>query len=363
MPFNVPSLRRLIRDGEQDIAAELDVQTLPPFSVERAVNTAVSSSVRDLYDHQMWLKDQIIPTPKSDDATIIETALYEGVIRKKATYSVGPAIFRGSAPLPVDTEMQSADGLIYRVIAGLPPADGNIEVTVQAENVGYAGDLIAGETLTLLSPVAGVDSQGIVAPEGITGGTDIEPVMELLDRLLYFKRNPPVGGALHDYVIWARELPGVTRAWAWDCWHGPATVGLAWVYDARRSDILPTYTDRLAMESWLYRHPDPVSGRDVGKPGGIEVWPMMLELKEIDMAIHLSPDSDATRNAVSASLYVLFRSLSPGMTLLISALRTAIGKAAGVKDYTLSIDKDIPAEKQELIVKGEITWLSAQKTG
>ncbi len=109
---------------------------------------------------------------------------------------------------------------------------------MQAEEAGVAGNLAAGAVLTLLSPLPGTGSTGAVTESGITGGADIESIAELLDRLLYVRRNPPVGGALHDYVIWAREVPGVSRAWAWDAWHGPGTVGLAWLYDDRE-DIIP----------------------------------------------------------------------------------------------------------------------------
>lgn len=95
MPYNVPALRKLITDGEKDIAFELGLQRLPPVGVEKALNTSFSNQVRDLYDHQSWIKDQIIPSVKSDDETIIETAASEGVIRKQATFATGPAVFKG----------------------------------------------------------------------------------------------------------------------------------------------------------------------------------------------------------------------------------------------------------------------------
>ncbi|WP_332829400.1 baseplate J/gp47 family protein [Escherichia coli] len=75
---------------------------------------------------------------------------------------------------------------------------------------------------------------------GITGGADIESIAELLDVCCMCAAIPG-GGALHDYVIWAREVPGVSRAWAWDAWHGPGTVGLAWLYDDRE-DLSPHAT-------------------------------------------------------------------------------------------------------------------------
>lgn len=48
MPFDIPALRKLISDGEKDIAIELGLQTLPPVGVEKALNVAFSSQVRDL---------------------------------------------------------------------------------------------------------------------------------------------------------------------------------------------------------------------------------------------------------------------------------------------------------------------------
>ncbi|EIQ36437.1 hypothetical protein SB96558_5511, partial [Shigella boydii 965-58] len=64
MPYEIPTLGKLIADGEKDIAYELGLQKLPPVSVEQALNVSFSSQVRDLYDHQSWIKDQIIPSPR-----------------------------------------------------------------------------------------------------------------------------------------------------------------------------------------------------------------------------------------------------------------------------------------------------------
>ncbi|MGP2862214.1 baseplate J/gp47 family protein [Serratia bockelmannii] len=357
MPFNVPTLRQLIKTGEQDIEIELD-EKLPPVGVERALNTSFSGAVRDVYDYQSWIADQVVPSPKSDDQTIIDTASTEGVIRKAATYAVGNAIFKGTQPIPLNTEMQARNGNGYHVITASAPVNGVQNITIQADDVGASGNLDADAQLTLVSPIPGVESTGVVDGYGLTGGTDIEPISELLDRLLFRKRNPPVGGAVHDYVIWAREMAGVSRAWAWDAWHGPGTVGLAWVYDSR-TDITPTAADRAAMNEYLFRHADPATGNFVGKPGGIEVWIISLTLKPIGPAIKLVPDSAETRRATLANLNALQRTLSPGSTLLLSSLRTAIGTATGVTDYTLNINSDITSASGELITIGDVTWLTA----
>lgn len=357
MPFNTPTLRKIIADGEKDIEIELNIPKLPPVGVENALNISVSSQVRDLYDHQSWIADQIIPSPKSDDQTIIDTAATEGVIRKQPTFATGPVSFTSAAALPIDTEMQTASGVVFRVTGSSQPVAGAVTAQVQADEAGVGGNLPAGELLTLLSPIAGTDSNGVVAPASITGGADIEPITELLDRLLFRKRNPPVGGAVHDYVIWAREMPGVSRAWCFDVWHGSGTVGLAWVYDDR-TVITPTGADRAAMETYIFRHADPATGLYVGKPGGTEVWPVVLQLKPVDMSIKLTPDTSATRAAVQASLIALQKTLSPAQKLPVSAVRTAIGATTGVTDYTLSISFDVTAATNELITIGVLTWLT-----
>lgn len=357
MPFNVQSLRQIIKTGEQDIEIELDEQ-LPPVGVERALNIAFSGAVRDVYDHQTWIADQVVPSPRSDDQTIIDTANAEGVIRKAATYATGKAVFKGSQPIPLNTEMQARNGNGYHVITASAPVNGVQTVTIQADDVGASGNLDAAAQLTLVSPIPGVESTGVVDANGLTGGTDIEPISELLDRLLFRKRNPPVGGAVHDFVIWAREVAGVSRAWAWDAWHGGGTVGLAWVYDSR-PDITPTAADRAAMNAYLFRHADPATGNFVGKPGGIEVWIITLTLKPVRPAIKLVPDTDETRKATLANLIALQKTLSPGSTLLLSSLRTAIGTATGVTDYQLDINSDITSASGELITLTEVVWPTA----
>ncbi|WP_273974855.1 baseplate J/gp47 family protein, partial [Serratia ureilytica] len=154
MPFNVQSLRQIIKTGEQDIEIELDEQ-LPPVGVERAINIAFSGAVRDVYDHQTWIADQVVPSPRSDDQTIIDTANAEGVIRKAATYATGKAIFKGSQPIPLNTEMQARNGNGYHVITASAPTNGVQTVTIQADDVGASGNLDADAQLTLVSPIPG----------------------------------------------------------------------------------------------------------------------------------------------------------------------------------------------------------------
>ncbi|WP_229611468.1 baseplate J/gp47 family protein [Vibrio parahaemolyticus] len=352
MPFNVPTLRQLIESGLIDIEASLDT-VLPKFGIEQALNSAVSGSIRDLYDYQTWIVRQIIPSTESEDQTIIDTAQYEGVIRKLASSAKGSVTFAGTSPIPVDTVMTHSDGRLYRVTLSNAPSGGRVVVEVEAEEAGVDGNLDAGEALTLVSTVVGVQSQGIAGD--ISGGADIEPVAQVLERLLFRKRNPPMGGAVHDYVAWCREVSGVTRAWAIDFYQGPTTVGFAFVFDGRE-DILPTYQDQLEMTEYIYRHADPATGVDVGRPGGVEAVYIPLTLKTTDLTIVISPDSSELRESVQTSIESYFKTLSPGSTLLLSSVRTAIGSTTGITDYTLDLAADVTATENELHALGVITW-------
>ena len=352
MPYNVPTLRQITASGLLDIESSLDT-VLPKFGIEQALNTAVSAGQRDLYDHQMWIVRQIIPTSESDDQTIIEMAQFEGVIRKQATYAAGPATLQGTVPAPVGTELQHSDGRQYTVTSSASPSGGVVAVQLQAAEAGAAGNLAAGQPLTLVTPVPGLQSNGV--SEDISGGADIEPIEQVLERLLYRKRNPPLGGAVHDYVAWMREVPGVSRAWCEDAWQGGSTVGISWVYDDR-PDILPTVTDKENMQAYIFRHSDPATGDQVGRPGGIEAVDMGLTLKSTPLTITPTPDNADIRAAIEANLNGYQSTLAPAQTMLLSRIRTAIGSAAGVGNYTLDLAADVPAASNELNVIGVITW-------
>lgn len=352
MPFSIPTFRHLVVNGSIDIESSLDT-VLPKFGIEQALNVAVSGSMRDLYDYQSWIVRQIIPTSESDDQTIIDVARTEGVIQKLAQNATGPATLIGSVPVPVNTMLTHQDNRLYRVTSSDAPSGGSVVVNVEAEEAGAAGNLAAGEVLTLVSPVPGIQPNG--TSNGISGGADIEPAAQVLERLLFRKRNPPMGGAVFDYVAWCREVAGVTRAWAEDFYQGPSTVGYAFVFDDR-DDIIPTASDIATMNDYIFRHQDPATGSDVGRPGGIEAVSIQLVLKLTDLSISITPDTAELRTSVTTSIEGVVRTFGPGETLLKNSIGTAIGSTIGIKDYTLDLAADVPALDNELHAIGVITW-------
>ncbi|MGY3571975.1 baseplate J/gp47 family protein [Vibrio paucivorans] len=360
MPYSTPRLKQLIAQGEGDIAFYLDdSEPRLPFSVERGLNFANSAQVKDLYDHQEWIARQIVPNQESDDEYIVKHAQRRGVIRKPASAAFGLVTMAVSSGTTIKAgqRFQRGDGVIFKTKEEHTAESDSISFEVKADSTGQVTNTEAKVELTPASTIIGATGNAVVEDEGLRGGADIEPILDLLYRLQLKMRNPPQGGATFDYESWALEVPGVTRAWAENGWQGRGTVGLTFVND-NEDDIIPSQPQLDAVEAYCIEHEDPATGDRVGAPAGPELVMYTLTLKPLTPNIHLVPDSADTRSAVTTSLKTLeVRSASPGGKLLISDIRQAIKTAAGVRDYTCSLNSDQTSTKDELLTFGDITWV------
>jgi len=132
--------------------------------------------------------------------------------------------------------------------------------------------------------------------------------------------------------------------------------GLAFVCD-NLTDIIPTNEKHREVDSYIYKHQSS-SGVWIGRPGGIELILFKLQLKTVQLAIKLTPDNQQVRNAVVANIRELERANSnPNATILLSTIRTAIGRAQGVVNYGCDLAADITSEHNELITFGDVIWL------
>jgi hypothetical protein len=133
---------------------------------------------------------------------------------------------------------QLPDGRRYKVTAAVTLVDGTANLALEAEDVGALGNVAAG-TLTAVTPVLGVNASAVIGADGIVGGAELEELEALRGRVQAAFKNPSKVGNGDDFVEWALEVPGVTRAWALPRWMGPGTFGLAFVRDGDL-DIIPT---------------------------------------------------------------------------------------------------------------------------
>lgn len=287
---------------------------------------AVAAAIEGLYQHQIWIANQVFPD--SADADYLERhAALRGLTRKKATASTGSIRFSGTvgAPVAFGTEAKTSGGLLFvTTAAGLVGADGTVEISAQAQAGGSASNVEPGTVLTLTAAPSGVQSKANVVD--MLGGTDSETDAGLLDRLLEVLRNPPSGGNAADYRRWALAVDGVTQAWVYPLRRGLGTVDVA----VASSGGLPSSELLAAVQSAI----DAV--RPVSVKEFLAVSPTAVAV-DITAQIRVSGVTlEQAQSAVETALAAYFTDLEPGDTVYRSQLEAIITGVSGIVDRDLS---------------------------
>lgn len=355
MPFERPTLQQIDDRIRNDIAGRMRIDnTARTASLFRRSVVAVLSRVYAgachlLYGFLAWLARQRFVQTMEGEFLDAEGLTY-GLARKPADFAVGQAAFVGldGAILPEGTLCQANDARQYRVTTAVPAAGGTGTATLQAVETGSGGNLQPGSTLRLITPIAGVQTGLLAGADGLRGGTDAETDEDYRERILDRKREPPHGGSAHDYVQWALQVPGVTRAWCLPLWMGLGTVGVMFARDGD-ADIIPTEGQCQAVAA----HIDPL------RPVTAEVYVFAPMPKEIDVAVKISPDTADNRENVKLELAdFVVREGAPGATLRVSRISEAISAAVREHHHYLEMPvNDIPVAENELPVLGLVTFV------
>jgi uncharacterized phage protein gp47/JayE len=306
-----------------------------------------------LHGHLEWITAQLFADTAIREFLLRLAAMY-GITPTAATFASGIVTATGTNTMviPVDTILVRDDGVTYVVTVEATIAGGEAAVSVEAVEAGDAGNLAAAEELSFESPIAGVDSTATVDEDGIDGGFDQETTEATRARFLLYLRRPPTGGSEQDYEAWALAVAGVTRAWIYEHEDGLGTVTVRFVMDALE-DIFPDSSAVALVQTAL----------DEQRPITAEVTAAAPDPLEVAFTITPTPDTAAVRTAIEAELTDLFaRVAEPGDgagrgEVLLSQIRTAIGIAEGVTDYTLTVPAaDVEPAVGELAVLGTVTW-------
>lgn len=345
--FNRPALSVLADRARSDLTARLPgADSRLRRSVLDVLARTHAGATHGAYGYLDWISRQVLPDT-ADTEVLERWASLFGVARLAATAATGSVTLIGvtGSVVPVATALQRGDGVEYRTTAAATLVGGVAVAQIEAVVASAAGRAAAGAVLTLVSPVAGVSSQGAVSAD-MTGGTDEEADDALRARLLERLREPPAGGAEHDYRRWAREA-GVARAWVYPLMNGLGTVGLTFVIEGR-VDQIPNLADVVAVAAYI----------EARRPVGAEVEVFAPTPKPLNLTIALFPDTAAIRVAVQAEIDdLLARDAEPGGTLLISRIREAVSIAAGESDNAvISPTANVAHAPGELAVPGVTTW-------
>jgi len=351
MPFARPSLAEIIDRVVADIGTRLPgvAGAVLRRSLLGIIGRSQAGAAHLLYGYIDWVARQALPDTAEREYLQRWAAIW-GITRNAATFAEGSVTFTGAngAAIPAGTIVQRQDGVQYATQAAATIAGGTATVAVEASVAGTDGNLLVGASVFLLSPIAGVQSSAMVAAGGITGGDDVESDERLLARLLQRIRNPPQGGAEADYVLWALEVPGVTRVWVYPMQLGAGTVTVLFVNDDDPVSIIPDAAEVAEVQAHI----------DGRRPVTAEVFVAAPTATPLDMTIALDPNTASVQQAVLAELQdLLTREAQPGGTILISRLREAVSIAAGEGDNSIITPAaNVTHAAGEMAVLGTVTF-------
>ncbi len=258
MPYQRPTLTDLRQQAQQDILSGgiSGVSTLLRFSVLNVLALVLAGLAYLHYGFIDWIALQAVPWTATDEYLEGWAAL-KGVTRKAATSASGIVAFSasGNATIPAGTTVMIAGGLTgvttadsvassgfsvslsgsSGVVSASTVSAGAVTIApVSVSTAGIAGNVAAGAVVTLSSPVEGVSGSGVVST-AFTGGSDIEDPDSFRARTLAAYAAGGENGNRADWVKWALEVPGVTRAWANPLGYGAGSVVVYVMFDSAES--------------------------------------------------------------------------------------------------------------------------------
>lgn len=310
-----------------------------------------ATGLHGLYGYLSWIANQVL-ADTADSENLDRHGGIWSIIRKPATYANGAVTFYGIADSVIlsGTTLRRADGQEYSTTdAVIISGAGNVSVAITAMRPGAAGNSDAVIPLSLISPIAGVQSAATTVA-ALTGGADQEADADYRARILDRIRTPPHGGSAADYVKWATEVAGVTRAWVFPLESGPGTVAVRFVMDdVRAPNGIPLSGDVETVRAYIAERRPVTADVIVGAPS-----PMSLNF----VISGLQPDMVAVRQAITDELRDFIRRESaPGGTLLLSRMREAVSTAAGEFDHALvSPTANFTVAATEIAVLGSVSF-------
>lgn len=350
MAFHRPDLDALITRVKQDILSRLDEDTLLRRNDASVYGSVLAATAYGLYGFIEWWAKQLFA--HSAEAEFLEHhAHYRlGQERKSATHARGQIKVTGieGAVIPEHAVLRRIDGVLFSVTQGSTITKNKAFITITAIESGSGGNSAAGTLLQFISPLIGVESKATVLDTGLSGGVDREADASLRSRVLEAQAAWPVYGKRGDYIVWAKQVPGITRAWEI---YSHITVGriIVLIVCDEEENMLPS--DEVVAH--VQQHIDAL------RPIGADALVRAPVLKPIFYRIRLSPAATEVKQAVEVELReLILREGAPGVTSLLSHHRQAISNAAGEWDHELiSPSENISHGVREMPSFGGIEWV------
>jgi uncharacterized phage protein gp47/JayE len=253
--------------------------------------------------------------------------------RLPATVAQGMVLANGTGTIPSGTIVTRSDGAVYITTMPAILSGGTHSVPVSAVVPSAAGNANPATQMSLQTGIAGVTVTAVDA-NGLNLGADIEHLENWRARLLNRRQNAAHGGNANDYEVWAREVPGVSRAWLTG---RDTTIGRIDLMIANDSaGIVPSAALVAAVRAHIMgtSYTDPQRLAPVGVNALNIITPILAPQ---NYTVHLiGADTPAIRAAVIAELTdLLVREGKPNGEIPLTHINEAISQAAGEYDHQL----------------------------
>lgn len=353
MPWSRPTLTALRQQAAGDINTNLaGADGLLRRANLRVIGEILAGLANLHYGYEDWIAQQSVPFTSTEEFLEGWAAL-KGVIRKPATTANGAVTFPGAngGPfIPSGTLIQRGDGATFLTTADAFVTSNSVTALATATVPGAAGNTDVDTAMTLAEAITGVNSNGIVSTV-FTGGADVETDTAFRGRMLEVYASPPQGGDQQDYITWALQVPGVTRAWCNPHGMGSGTVVVYTMWDVSE-----------AVHNGFPQGDDGVSQNetrgDVATGDQLIVANYIFPLQAVTALVYsvapiaapqnftianLSPNTSAIKTSISAAVADLFlRNGDPvgasgtGGTIRYADIYSAIDAIPGILDFVIT---------------------------
>lgn len=364
----IPTTKEIENRVVSDIESKTSQSTPLLFKAfNRVIAFALSGVFTILYKFGQWVLKQIFTITQDSDSLELKGDQYD-IPRKTATASTLTADFTGDngTVIPAGKQFRGdSNGLLYSLQTTEEIAAGTASGYVLCLTSGAAGNLINGSTLTILKPISGLDNQATISAT-VTEGEDQEAIEDYRARISEREKTPPQGGSLVDYILWAKEVAGITRAFAWGHREVAAiSPGYVSVYPLNDDEAsrIPSGAKLTEVQEYI---DDPT--RAPMQVAIINVPAMIEETFNITVTA-LDPNTAAIRNAFAENVEAYLLAREPQQFTDQLDVKNVVSRAgieavyinSGAQSVTLTIDMGAGAvesyelQYNELAILGTIT--------
>ena len=242
MPFWRPTVPQLIAQVTASFQAWLAGADLALRRSNLGTSSVIVAGALDgEYGYQDWTIDNALLPDTAIAPYSNRWGSLKGATPKGPTPATGTVNFANDLTdidVPSGTLLQLQPGIVFATTADANTGGGGSAsgVPIQAvlpatDSDGSEWNCNAGASLTLVQAIPGIDGDQITVAANITDGTAPETNAAFVARYLQLYRAPPQGGDPFDYIEWALEVLGVTRAWCAPLYMGPGTVAVFFMMD------------------------------------------------------------------------------------------------------------------------------------